>query len=127
MFVIVVYKFFQRIFQSRTSTKFIIDWHNYGYSIMRANKVSAPLCILGKIYEGYFGTFGDYHLTVSKAFKTDLHQKFKIPLEKISVLYDRAVSGKFKKLNQQQKYALFDKIGLQNVFLKKQGEQIIEV
>jgi len=65
MFVIVVYKFFQRIFQSRTTTKFIIDWHNYGYSIMRANKVSAPLCVLGKIYEGYFGKFGDYHLTVS--------------------------------------------------------------
>ena len=89
---------------------------------MRANKVAAPICILGKIYEGFFGRYGDFHLTVSKAFKTDLHQKFRIPQNKISVLYDRAVSGKFKKLNMDEKFELFSKIGLQNMFLKKEGD-----
>lgn len=88
---------------------------------MRSNNVSKPLCFLAKIYEGYFGKFADYHLTVSNAFKTDLHQKFRIPQEKISVLFDRAVSGKFKKLSIEEKFTLFNKIGLGDIFLKKEG------
>lgn len=48
-------------------------------------------------------------------------------MEKISVLYDRAVKGKFKKLNNKEKFSLFAKVGLQNIFLKKGNDQIIEV
>jgi len=53
------------------------------------------LCIIGKIYEGFFGKFADHHLVVSKALKTDLSHKFGISKNKIRVLYDRAVAGKF--------------------------------
>lgn len=46
--------------------KVIIDWHNYGYSIMRVNRVNKILVFLGKIYEKTFGRLaGDYHLCVS--------------------------------------------------------------
>lgn len=58
---------------------------------MVANKVNKLLCVFGKIYEMYFGKFSDYNLTVSKAFKTDLSNKFSIPADSIGVLYDRAV------------------------------------
>ena len=46
---------------------------------MVANKVNKLLCVFGKLYEMYFGKFADYNLTVSKAFKTDLSNKFAIP------------------------------------------------
>jgi hypothetical protein len=62
---------------------------------LRENKVNKFLCIIGKIYEGFFGKFADHHLVVSKALKTDLSHKFGISKNKIRVLYDRAVAGKF--------------------------------
>ena len=43
----------------------IIDWHNYGYTIMEANQVKRPIVFLGKIYERLFGKIGDQHLSVS--------------------------------------------------------------
>ena len=66
----------------------IIDWHNYGYSILRVNNVNKLLVFLGKIYEKFFGKYCDYHLCVSLAMKNDLTNKFR--LRNISVLYDQA-------------------------------------
>ena len=97
MMVITIYRWTQKIFFIEP-TKLVIDWHNYGYTIMEANSVNPLLVTLGKIYERFFGQFGHQHLTVSNAFKRDLAEKFGIPLDKISVLYDRAVAGKFKQL-----------------------------
>jgi beta-1,4-mannosyltransferase len=94
---------------------------------MRANSISAPLCFAAKLYESFFGRYADYHLTVSKAMKTDLSQKFRIPMEKISVLYDRAVQGKFRKLDDLEKCNFLAKVGLQNVFMKKQGDNVTYV
>lgn len=46
--------------------KVIIDWHNYGYSIMRVNGVNKALVFIAKVYEMTFGKIaGDYHLCVS--------------------------------------------------------------
>lgn len=73
----------------------VLDWHNYGYTIMEANKVSPTLCLMGKFYEQLLGRFADRHLTVSKAFKEDLVARFGIERTRVSVLYDRAVRGKF--------------------------------
>ena len=49
--------------------KLIIDWHNYGYTILRVNHVNRILVFFGKIYEKFFGKFGDYHLCVSETMK----------------------------------------------------------
>ena len=47
-------------------SELIIDWHNYGYSILRVNGVNKLLVAAGKIYEGYLGKIGgDHHLCVS--------------------------------------------------------------
>lgn len=54
--------------------KVIIDWHNYGYSILRVNRANKLFIFIGKIYEKYFSKIGDFHLCVSKAMKIDLEQ-----------------------------------------------------
>lgn len=86
---------------------------------MMANKVNKILCVFGKLYEMIFGQYADYHLTVSKAFKTDLSNKFNIDASKIGVLYDRAVQGKFKVLSIEEKYLFFQTNGFENMFIKQ--------
>lgn len=73
----------------------IVDWHNYGYTILQANKVNRNLCFIAQKYEQFLGQFADYNLTVSEAFKKDLSSRFGLESRTISVLYDRAVKGKF--------------------------------
>lgn len=68
------------------------------------------------IYERVLGQFADQNFTVSKAFKKDLSERFGLANESISVLYDRAVKGKFKVLNLEEKHELFERTGYENVF-----------
>lgn len=77
-------------------SRLIIDWHNYGFTILRVNNVSNKLVGLARFYELTLGKFGDFHLTVSEAMKTDLIRI--IPAlaarqNKVHVLYDRATSS----------------------------------
>lgn len=66
---------------------------------------------IAEAYEIYFGKYADHHLTVSQAFKKDLVTKLGVNSNKISVLYDRAVEGKFKPLNEREKAKfLFEKM-----------------
>jgi beta-1,4-mannosyltransferase len=70
-------------------TKIIIDWHNYGYSIMRVNGVNKFVLFIAKFYEQKFGkAIGDYNLCVSKAMSVDLTNHFM--LSNVTVLYDAA-------------------------------------
>ncbi|CDO92465.1 unnamed protein product [Kluyveromyces dobzhanskii CBS 2104] len=82
--------------------KLIIDWHNLGYSILQMkfkDQFSHPLVILAYLIEWIFAKFANYHLTVTKAMKTYLQDKFGINGNKIAVLYDRPGS-QFKPLKQ---------------------------
>ena len=74
---------------------------------------------MARWYEGFFGRLGDEHLTVSKAFRKDLAGKFGIPIDKISVLYDRAVAGKFRVLTLEEKHQLYGRTGLEAVFTQE--------
>lgn len=75
-------------------SELVIDWHNYGYSILRVNKVPGALVFLARIYESYLGRAADHHLCVSQAMQIDLVNKFKLSSAP-RVLYDKATS-KFK-------------------------------
>lgn len=86
---------------------------------MQANGVNWLLCLLAKGYEQFLGQFGDQHLTVSKAFKQDMTSRFGIRETAISVLYDRAVSGKFRSLDVNEKHTLFGKINYEGVFTEE--------
>jgi len=61
------------------NAKFIIDWHNYAYSILALTLGSnAPLVKLSLFYEHTFGRLADFNLCVTKAMKDDLHNKWNI-------------------------------------------------
>ena len=70
------------------SARFVIDWHNYGWSIL-ALKLGArhPLVRLARRFEVFFGRRADAALCVSKAMQNDLETKWGIAHTKC--LYDQ--------------------------------------
>lgn len=94
------------------SCQLIIDWHNYGYTILESCGTKAPICAGARLYELFFGKFGDHHLTVSHAFARDLASQLGIPVTKVGVLHDRAVEGKFRAIDKAEKKAFLDRVGI---------------
>ena len=83
----------------------IIDWHNYGYTILESCGTKAPICACARLYEIMFGKYGDHHLTVSHAFARDLSKQIGVPVDRIGVLHDRAVEGKFRAIEKSERKA----------------------
>ena len=77
--------------------KFIIDWHNYGYTILKVNNRPNFMVNLACKYEKYFGKKSDMNFCVSQAEKRDLKKEFLIDA---ICLPDRPVKGLFKFLNE---------------------------
>lgn len=92
-------------------TRVIVDWHNYGFTIMQVGGANRHLVSVARWYETFIGRFGWKHLTVSKAMKDDLVRIVAIPTHSVFVLYDCATS-RFKALSDDEKTAIFVKIGL---------------
>ncbi|CAG9794102.1 unnamed protein product [Diatraea saccharalis] len=102
-----------------TRTRFIIDWHNYAYSIMALSMhPKHPLVKISMFIERFFGQSSDHNLCVTNAMKEDLLQQWNIVSK---VLYDRppkifhpiAIEDKhmwFVKISQQ--YPEFRTVGL---------------
>ncbi|NXS44143.1 ALG1 mannosyltransferase, partial [Balaeniceps rex] len=68
-------------------SKLIIDWHNYGYTIMSlSHGRNHPLVQIAKWYEKLFGRLSDYNLCVTNAMKEDLWVNCNI---KAVTLYDK--------------------------------------
>ena len=91
---------------------------------MRVGGVNRRVVWLARLYEMWFGKFGDYHLTVSQAMKADLvRQMPTIREDRIYVLYDRA-TDKFKPryLDLNEKGKLYERIGLENqIYMSASG------
>ena len=88
--------------------KFIIDWHNYGFTILRL-QYSGEVTFAVKCYkylESRFGWLADAHFCVTKALQRDLFQEFEIEAK---VLYDRP-SDKFEQISLKKKHELFHKL-----------------
>ncbi|XP_075574841.1 chitobiosyldiphosphodolichol beta-mannosyltransferase [Pelecanus crispus] len=68
-------------------SKLIIDWHNYGYTIMSlSHGRNHPLVQIARWYEKLFGRLSDYNLCVTNAMKEDLWVNCNI---KAVTLYDK--------------------------------------
>ncbi|XP_064170731.1 chitobiosyldiphosphodolichol beta-mannosyltransferase [Anguilla rostrata] len=68
-------------------SKFIIDWHNYGYTIMAlTHGEKHPIVRVAKWYEKFFGVFSHHNLCVTNAMKEDLRRNWSI---KATTLYDK--------------------------------------
>ena len=98
-------------FLSFGKTRLVVDWHNYGYSILEIGGSGKSLVKVAKWYEVFFGKMAWKHLTVSGAMKNNLVQLIGVDPRLVHVVYDRATS-KFKSVNQEERNALFTKIGL---------------
>ncbi|XP_013856060.1 chitobiosyldiphosphodolichol beta-mannosyltransferase [Austrofundulus limnaeus] len=71
-------------------SSFIIDWHNYGYTIMALSLgPSHPLVLLAKWYEHVFGSLSNNNLCVTEAMRDDLRTNWTI---RATTLYDRPAS-----------------------------------
>ncbi|CAI6353528.1 unnamed protein product [Macrosiphum euphorbiae] len=102
------------------NAKFIIDWHNYAYSILALTLGSnAPLVKLSLFYEHTFGRLADFNLCVTKAMKDDLHNKWNI---EATTLYDRP-GPQFKTITLFEKHNLLEKMNLNDFTeLSESGE-----
>lgn len=59
--------------------KFIIDWHNYGYTILSLSVGPSHFLVkLSRIIEKYFGQLAELNLCVTKAMKEDLKIRWNI-------------------------------------------------
>jgi len=68
-------------------SKFIVDWHNFGYTLLAISHGRSHLIV--KVYhwfERFFGRMSDGSLCVTKAMQHELAQNWKI---KATVLYDQ--------------------------------------
>ncbi|KAK4226752.1 glycosyl transferases group 1-domain-containing protein [Podospora fimiseda] len=73
------------------NTRLIIDWHNYGWTILASTRGSTihPFVLLSRLYEIYFGRLGWHNLTVTRAMARQLSStpyKIKTPL---TTVHDR--------------------------------------
>ena len=75
-------------------TEFVLDWHNYGYTILKVNKRNRVICYFAYLYEKILGRFASVNLCVSKAMKEDLQG---IGIKNIIELPDRAMPHVFIK------------------------------
>lgn len=101
---------------------FIIDWHNYGYTILSLNvkNKSHPLVKFSKWYEGFFGYLSDKNLCVTNAMKHDLKSKWNV---EANVLYDKPPS-KFQEMKDKDvKQKLFCKLKSEGVFNDYEDEE----
>ncbi|KAK0665611.1 family 33 putative glycosyltransferase [Cercophora samala] len=74
------------------NTNLIIDWHNYGWTILSSTKgPSHPFVSLSKIYETHLGRLGSHHLTVTHAMARQLRAPpYRIPPHKPMIpVHDR--------------------------------------
>ncbi|NXI44518.1 ALG1 mannosyltransferase, partial [Galbula dea] len=88
-------------------SKLIIDWHNYGYTIMSlSHGRNHPLVQIAKWYEKLFGRLSDYNLCVTDAMREDLQVNCNI---KAVTLYDKPASY-FKETPLELQHHLYMKL-----------------
>ena len=86
---------------------FIIDWHNFGYTILSLKLSDKhPLVMISKLYERFFGQFADSGLCVTKAMKQWLKTEWNI---NANVLYDRPPTF-FRRTTLEEKHDLFQRL-----------------
>ena len=89
-------------------SQFIIDWHNYGYTILSLALSSAhPLVKFSKFYESIFGQRAVHNICVTQAMRDDLSQRWGI---KATTLYDRPPE-RFRSVDESARHKIFMKLG----------------
>uniref|UniRef100_A0A8C0JAV0 Chitobiosyldiphosphodolichol beta-mannosyltransferase n=1 Tax=Chelonoidis abingdonii TaxID=106734 RepID=A0A8C0JAV0_CHEAB len=88
-------------------SKLIIDWHNYGYTIMSLiHGKNHPIVQIAEWYEKLFGRLSDCNICVTNAMKEDLQMNCNI---KAITLYDKPASF-FKETPLEIQHKLYMKL-----------------
>jgi len=95
-----------------TNTRLIVDWHNYGYTILALKFGPRNLIVyVYKLIEQYFGRIApDANICVSQAMKVDLEREFN--LKEVTVHYDRPPAH-FHPISDGEKHDLFLRLSSQ--------------
>uniref|UniRef100_A0A8D8PXL4 Chitobiosyldiphosphodolichol beta-mannosyltransferase n=2 Tax=Cacopsylla melanoneura TaxID=428564 RepID=A0A8D8PXL4_9HEMI len=89
------------------NVKFIIDWHNYAYTILSLSLGQENMLVrLSRVYERYFGRFSKANLCVTRAMRSDLKENWNIEAR---TLHDRP-PDRFRPTSRKEKHALFEKL-----------------
>lgn len=101
-------------------TKLVLDWHNYGYSILELSLGGRhPLVKLSRWIEGLFGPRVHAAFCVSKAMKRDLAARWSVDA---TVLYDKPRES-FRPVTEEEKHDLFLRLGTDYPELDSQDGQ----
>ena len=87
-------------------TKLVLDWHNYGFSIMKLSFGDSCIVWIAKKIEAFFGPRVNAAFCVSKAMKRDLKDMWSI---EATVLYDKPINT-FKPCSIDEKHELIIKL-----------------
>nr|XP_058955260.1 chitobiosyldiphosphodolichol beta-mannosyltransferase-like [Pocillopora verrucosa] len=89
-------------------SKFVIDWHNYGFTILAlgVKNTEHPLVKVAKWYEFFFGGMSSINLCVTQAMQRDLWEKYEI---RAHTLYDRPPL-RFHEMDLSTQHQLFLKL-----------------
>lgn len=91
------------------SIRLVIDWHNFGYSILALKLGNAhPLVQISRKYEQFFARFATAHFCVTNAMAKVLEKDYGITAP-ILPLHDRPVSG-FQPMNESQRFDFLQKL-----------------
>ncbi|KAM6905535.1 chitobiosyldiphosphodolichol beta-mannosyltransferase [Xenentodon cancila] len=104
-------------------SSFIIDWHNYGYTIMAlSHGATHPIVRLARWYERFFGPLAAHHLCVTDAMKDDLQKNWGI---KATTLYDRPASI-FRETPLQLQHELFGRLARDHPQFRDAGSDFLK-
>ncbi|XP_032699697.1 chitobiosyldiphosphodolichol beta-mannosyltransferase [Lontra canadensis] len=102
-------------------SKLVIDWHNYGYSIMGlVHGPSHCLVLLAKWYEKLCGRLSHLNLCVTNSMREDLAENWGI---KAVTVYDKPASF-FKETPLDLQHQLFMKLGCTYSAFKARSERL---
>ncbi|XP_025714872.1 chitobiosyldiphosphodolichol beta-mannosyltransferase [Callorhinus ursinus] len=102
-------------------SKLVIDWHNYGYSIMGlVHGPSHCLVVLAKWYEKLSGRLSHLNLCVTNSMREDLAENWGI---KAVTVYDKPASF-FKEIPLDLQHQLFMKLGRTYSAFKARSEPL---
>ncbi|KAM9391635.1 chitobiosyldiphosphodolichol beta-mannosyltransferase [Pholidichthys leucotaenia] len=104
-------------------SRLVIDWHNYGYTIMALSLgTTHPLVRLAKWYEHFFGPLATHNLCVTNAMKDDLQINWGL---KATTLYDRPASI-FRETPLEQQHELFMRLAETYPQFRHRGSEDVE-
>lgn len=105
-------------------SRLVIDWHNYGYTIMALSLGEThPVVRLAKWYEHFFGPLTTHNLCVTNAMKDDLQKNWGI---KATTLYDRPPSI-FGETPLKQQHQLFMRLANTYPQFQSKGSEEVKV